>query len=105
MQPTSATGENNYSRASIPLHAGYFVYRLWSEDGQSLYVGKAGSRRGPVPVLQRLYRHAYEKSWWKPGIWADVRELNGYAEVMAEERAQIRSLQPVTTSTGFAAVS
>ena len=60
-----------------------------------LYVGKAGSMRGPVPVTERLRRHAREKSWWLPGIWVDVTELPGYAEVMAEERAQILALRPV----------
>ncbi|HEX2743210.1 MAG TPA: hypothetical protein VHN16_02260 [Streptosporangiaceae bacterium] len=48
-----------------------------------------------MPVTERLRRHAREQPWWLPGIWADVAELPGYAEVMAEERAQILALRPV----------
>jgi len=84
-----------YSKVSIPLCAGYFVYRIWSGDDVCLYVGKAGGTKGPVPVTERLRRHAREQPWWLPGIWADVAELPGYAEVMAEERAQILALRPV----------
>ena len=45
-------------------------------------------------MTERLRRHAREQPWWHPGIWADVRELPSYDEMMAEERAQILALRP-----------
>jgi hypothetical protein len=78
-----------------PYQPGYFVYRCWAADETCLYVGKAGSKRGPVPVTERLRRHAREKSWWPEVARIDFGQLDGYPAVMAEERAQILALQPV----------
>ncbi|HEX2743209.1 MAG TPA: hypothetical protein VHN16_02255 [Streptosporangiaceae bacterium] len=38
-----------YSKVSIPLCAGYFVYRIWSCDDVCLYVGKAGGTKARCP--------------------------------------------------------
>jgi hypothetical protein len=90
----------NYDRVSIPLLPGYFVYRIWSAENVCLYVGKAGGKQGPVPVSERLRRHAREQPWWQPGIWADVCELPDYATMLAEEDAQIKALKPLNNKNG-----
>ncbi len=78
-----------------PWQPGYTVYRCWGTDGTALYVGKAGGgKRGPVPVTERLWRHAREQSWWKDVARIDFGVLDSYPTVMAEERTQILALRP-----------
>jgi hypothetical protein len=77
-----------------PWQRSYTVYRCWTADGRCLYVGKAGGKRGPVPVTERLRRHAREQPWWKNVARIDFGVLDGYPAVMAEERTQILALRP-----------
>ena len=77
-----------------PVHPGYYVYRCWAADKECLYVGAAGTQGKPVPVTQRLYRHAREAPWFPAVTVVDIASLASSRECVAEERAQIQRLRP-----------
>lgn len=83
-----------YSR-NIPFAPGYYVYRLLGENGACLYVGAAGARGKPVPVTERLRRHAREQAWASDVTAVEVASFATSAEAAGEERHQIRLLCPV----------
>jgi len=80
---------------SIPVKRGYFVYRYWLEE-KCLYVGAVGvTRVGAASLINRLGRHARERSLWnEEADRIDYAVLSSQEEAKSEETAQIKFLSP-----------
>jgi hypothetical protein len=73
----------------LDLQERHFVYRLWAEDGECLYVGQ---HTGFHPAT-RIAQHAREKTWWHEVARADyVEVLEG--DLYSAELRQICDLRP-----------
>jgi hypothetical protein len=73
---------------------GFFVYRAWGADDESLYIGMVGVG-GPASLSRRLGQHRHHSEWWPEMLRIDWAELNSEDDASAEEAKQIAEQGPI----------
>ena len=78
----------------VPPDRGFYVYRTWGRDGQSIYIGMVGFN-GPAYLSHRLRQHEARADWWPEVARIDWAEFGGTRETLDEEARQIAAQVPI----------